>query len=93
MNKITNGKTVTYSRKILNPLLIAKSCGLKIQSGAVRVEKADGSKIDIDFGKMPDNMDCNKAIECSNVFTVTIDGISIDMEFVDGKRVRAKTGK
>jgi hypothetical protein len=80
-----NGKeyTKSYSRKILSPLLIVKACGLKIQAGTVKVERANGTTVKIDYGKMPDEIvcgttweNCNSTIEITKgdeTFTVTFD--------------------
>lgn len=81
----------SYKRKILKPLLIVKVCDLKVQAGLVKIEKGDGTEIEIDYGKMPDNIDCESDFECGTTFEITKDGKTYQMELVEGKRVKVTT--
>lgn len=78
----------SYTRKILRPLLVVKACELKIQAGVVKITKADGTEITIDYGKVPGKIDCGTTFDCDEKFTVTKDGETTEMELVDGKRVK-----
>jgi hypothetical protein len=86
-------ETKSYSRKILKPLLFVKACELKIQAGSVKIIRGDNSEILIDYGTAPGKIDCGATFECGTKFTVTKDGETFEMEFVDGKRVKVTEDK
>lgn len=88
--RTVNGETKSFTRKILEPLLIVSDCEMKIQAGSVKVERANGDKLTIDYGLWPDEIDCDSDFECDNKFTVTKDGETYNMELVDGKRVKVE---
>lgn len=92
VTKTVGGEEFSYSRQILKPLLIVKACDLKIQAGSVKIEKGDGTKVEIDYGKMPKDVNCDFSTDdCITKFEVTKDGNTYQMELVDGKRVKVKT--
>jgi len=91
ITRIENGEERSYKRQILSPLLIVRACDLKIQAGTVKIEKADGTVIKIDYGKMDHDIDCDADFECKNTFEVTKGDETFTMEFIDGKRVRQTT--
>ena len=92
---IEGGETKTYSRKILEPLLIVKACALKIQAGTVKVEKPDGTNITIDYGQMPDDIECGTQwSDCNTKVEVTKGDETYTVEFDEnGKRMKKQKGK
>ena len=79
----------SYSRKILNPLLIVKACALKIQAGTVKIEKGDGTELEINYGKMPEEISCDDDFDCGFDIEITKDGETFIVTFdEDGKRVK-----
>ncbi len=64
----------SYSRKILQPLLIVNACGLKIQAGSVKIEKGDGTELIINYGEMPKNISCETEFDCNSEIEVAKDG-------------------
>lgn len=88
VTRTVNGEERSFTRQILEPLLIVKACDLKIQAGVVKITKADGTIVKIDYGQMPDAIDCESDFECDNTFEVTKGDEIYQMELVDGKRVR-----
>ena len=93
VTKTVGDETKSYSRKILKPLLFVKACDLKIQAGSVKIIRGDNSEILINYGTAPDKIDCGATFECGTKFTVTKDGETFEMEFVDGKRVKVTEDK
>ncbi len=87
-DRTVNGETKSYSKKILEPLLIVRACDLRIQAGVVKITKPDGTIVKIDYGQMPDEIDCESNFECDATFEVTKGDETYQMELVDGKRVR-----
>ena len=88
VTRTVNGVETTFSRQILSPLLIVRACDLKIQAGTVKITKRDGTEIKIDYGQMPDEIDCDVDFECGTTFEVTKGDETFTMELVDGERVR-----
>ncbi len=82
----------SYSRKILEPLLIVKACGLKIQAGLVKIEKGDGTELKINYGEIHKDFDCNTVWDeenCNSTIEITKDGETFTVIFdEDGKRVK-----
>ncbi len=87
VTKTVNGETISYSREITEPLLIVRACDLRIQAGVVEITRKNGTEVTINYGEMPDEIVCDADFECDNTFTVTIDSVTTNMEFVDGERV------
>ena len=91
--KSINGEEVkSYSRKIVQPLLIVKACALKIQAGLVKIERGDGTELKIDYGKMPEDFDCSIVWgedNCNSTIEITKDSETFTVTFdEDGKRVK-----
>ena len=85
--KTINGEEISYSREILEPLLIVKACDLRIQAGVVEINRKNGDVVTINYGPMPDEINCDEEFNCGNTFTVTIGDEVVDMEYVNGERV------
>ena len=89
VTKVAGDIESTYSRKIVSPLLIVKECDLKVQDGVVEVEKQDGTEIIIDYGQMPEEVNCNSEFDCNSTFKITKDGETFTVAFDEnGKRVK-----
>ena len=85
----------SYSRKITKPLLIVKACDVRIQAGTVKIEKANGTEVEIDYGDMPEDVDCDFTTthDCNNTLKVTKDGTIYNVTVTvndDGERSRVK---
>lgn len=88
VNKTVGDNVVSYSRQILDPLLIVKACDLKIQAGSVKIKKSSGTEIVINYGEMPNDINCDSTFDCGTQFEVTKNGKTYQMELVEGKRVK-----
>ncbi len=88
--KYINGEEVkSYSRKIVEPLLIVKACALKIQAGLVKIEKGDGTELKINYGKVDGEISCDDEFDCNSEIEVTKDGDTFIVTFDEnGKRVK-----
>ncbi len=92
-DRTVNGQKRSFTRKILEPLLIVKECDFRIQAGQVEVKRTDGAKVTIDYGQEPGEIECDDDFDCDNKLTVTIGEEVYNMEFVDGKRVKAESSE
>ena len=88
--KYINGEEVkSYSRKIVEPLLIVKACALKIQAGLVKIEKGDGTELKINYGKVDEEISCDDEFDCNSEIEVTKDGETFTIKFDEnGKRIK-----
>ncbi len=87
VTRTVNGEEKSYSREILEPLLIVRACELRIQAGVVEINRVSGKVVTIDYGPMPDEINCDEEFNCDNSFVVTIGDETVNMEYVDGERV------
>ncbi|WP_372775005.1 hypothetical protein [Mangrovibacterium sp.] len=86
--KTVAGVETSYSRTITNPLLYVAACDLKIQAGEVVIKKANGTELEINYGEMPESLNCDDDFECGNTFEVTKNGKTYSMELADGEVVQ-----
>lgn len=88
--KYINGEEVkSYSRKIVEPLLIVKACALKIQAGLVKIEKGDGTELKINYGKVDEEISCDDEFDCNSEIEVTKDGETFTIKFDEnGERIK-----
>lgn len=68
---VNGGEVRSYSRNILHPLLIVKACELRIQAGTARIEKANGTVVKINYGEMPESVECGYK-NCHDSFMATV---------------------
>ena len=86
---INDEEVKSYSRKILEPLLIVKACALKIQAGLVKIEKGDRTELKINYGKIADEISCDNEFDCNSEIEITKDGETFTVTFDEnGKRIK-----